>query len=69
MILKQTSVEYYNEIKDLNISNREKQKKLDGEIKILLGEALQNSRIFSQSSTLLREITTRYGITLVNRGE
>ena len=34
----------------------EKQKKLDGEIKILLGEALQNSRIFSQSSTLLREI-------------
>ena len=62
-------VEYWESIKDENISNREKQKKLDGEIKILLGEALQNSRIFSQSSTLLREITTRYGITLVNRGE
>jgi len=61
-------IEYWDSIKDQDISPREKQKKLDGEIKILLGEALQNSRIFSQSSTLLREITSRYGIPIVNTG-
>ena len=55
---------YYNEIKDLNISNREKQKRLDGEVKLLIGEVLLNSRIFKNASGLLKDITNRYGITL-----
>jgi hypothetical protein len=57
-------IQYWNEIKDLNISNREKQKKLDGEVKLLIGEVLLNSRIFSKASGLLKDITNRYGITL-----
>ena len=57
-------IQYYNEIKDLNISPREKQKRLDGEVKLLIGEVLLNSRIFKNASGLLKDITNRYGITL-----
>ena len=57
-------IEYWNEIKDLNISPREKQKRLDGEVKLLIGEVLLNSRIFSNATGLLKDITNRYGITL-----
>jgi len=57
-------LQYWNTIKDQNISPYEKQKKLDGEIKIILGEALQNSTIFSSSPSTLEKITSRYGIPL-----
>lgn len=57
-------LQYWNTIKDQNISPYEKQKKLDGEIKLILGEALQNSTIFSSSPSTLEKITSRYGIPL-----
>lgn len=62
-------LKYWGTIKDLPISPYEKQKKLDGEIKLILGDALQNSTIFSSSPTLLQKITSRYGITLVPKSQ
>ena len=46
----------------------DKQKRLDDEIYLILGDALQNSLIFSNTAgkpnSLLRKIVSRYGITL-----
>ena len=61
-------IQYFNSIKDLEISAYDKQKRLDDEIYLILGDALQNSLIFSNTAgkpnSLLRKIVSRYGITL-----
>jgi len=62
-------VQYWNSIKDENITPQEKQIKLNGEIKLLIGRALQDSRIFGQNEDLLIDLSTRYKIFIPNIGE
>jgi len=62
-------VQYWNSIKDENITPQEKQIKLNGEIKLLIGRALQESRIFGQNEDLLTDLSTRYKIYIPNIGE
>jgi len=58
-------INYWDSIKDLNISSQEKQKRLDGEIKILLGKALQQSTIFMGNQEMLKTILYKYQIPFI----
>ena len=62
-------VQYWNSIKDENITPQEKQIKLNGEIKLLIGRALQESRIFGENEDLLNDLSTRYKIYIPKSGE
>lgn len=62
-------VRYWNSIKDENIPPQELQLKLDGEIKLLIGRALQDSRIFGENEDLLLDLSRRYKFYVPNLGE
>ena len=62
-------VRYWNSIKDENIPPEQLQLKLDGEIKLLIGRALQDSRIFGENEDLLLDLSRRYKFYVPNLGE
>ena len=57
-------VRYYESLKDTEISPNELQLRLNGQVRLLLGEALQNSLIFRDNKELLQDLVNRYGITI-----
>lgn len=59
-------IKYYEKLKNSDLTPDDIQEKLNGEVRLLLAQSLQNSLIFMDNQDLLQQLLTRYRIPLRN---